>query len=71
MRLTVRRRVVLPEPLRPRMAVVVPSSMVSDISSSSRRPWGVEKARLRNSMAEGMRIVRSVSSLMIVGCGSD
>jgi hypothetical protein len=29
----------------------------------------VEKARLRNSMAEGMRFAGSVSSFMIVGCG--
>src|SRR5215469_5645850 len=54
MRFTVRRRVVLPEPLRPRRAVTVPSSRASETRSSRSRPCGVRTSRSRNSMAGGI-----------------
>ena len=46
-----RRRVVLPEPLRPRMAVVDPSSSVREIPSSKRLPPGNAKETLWNAIA--------------------
>src|SRR5579863_816562 len=54
--LTVRSKVVLPLPLRPRMAVMEAPATVSEMLSSRRRPSGVAKVRLRNSMAAGMRL---------------
>ena len=67
-RLTVRRRVVLPEPLRPRMAVVVPSSRVREMRSSRRWPSGSAKETLRKSMAgmEAGLVAEVVNSDLLV-----
>src|SRR6266568_2818366 len=51
MRLTVRSSVVFPDPLRPRTAVVVPSSNTSEIPSSSCLPPAAATHTFRNSIA--------------------
>src|SRR5579863_4267099 len=62
-RFTVRRRVVFPEPLRPRTAVVVPSSTANSTWSSSKRPRGVANDRSRNSIAVLIRFRAAEESL--------
>src|SRR5215469_4117369 len=70
MRFTVRSSVVFPEPLRPKMAVTVPSSRDRETWLSSRRPWGMRTSTSRNSIAGGIRrLVKPVyeGSLAIEG----
>ncbi len=51
MRLTVRKRVVLPEPLRPSKTVMEPESTEKEMFSSSDRPCGAITDTERNSIA--------------------